>query len=472
MGLALNELPFQKQLVKIPTQRAEALPRLFYGAKQENTVIHAFLAFIFLILWASPAYAYLDPGSGSMLLYALAGLAASLMYVLRGLYYRVTSLVTGKGPRDIESMNGVELVFYSEGGKYWNVFAPIIEALDTKGIKCAYLTSDEEDKGLEYDSPNVTVEYIGGEARSAAVLNRLTAKLVIMTTPQLGIFTLKRSKDVRHYAHVIHAPTDALIYPRYAFDHFDSVLCSGAHQMKSIRELEEKRGMPPKELFKTGLTYYDTLLKNLPDLDEKREEKTVLIAPTWGTNGLLTRYGSACLRPLLEAKCNVILRPHPQSYVSQPQMIRKIEDELKEYGNLTLDRSASCQQAMVTSDILISDLSGIIFDYAFLHTKPVIVVDCGVDRSGLEAEYVEGEIWEISARERLGRLINEDDFPLLPSIVNEMLLSSVVPDIEKFRNESLYNFGKAGETAAHQLIGVLLQIDNDLSSQGNGSHRE
>ncbi|MGI9303797.1 MAG: CDP-glycerol glycerophosphotransferase family protein [Gammaproteobacteria bacterium] len=411
---------------------------------------------IFSLSGVSPAHAYLDPGSGSMLLYALAGMAAALAYTVRGLFHRVVNFLAGAGSRDIDS-TGKELVFYSEGGHYWNVFSPVISALERKGAECAYFTSDESDEGLQYDSPCVSARYIGGEARSAAFLNRLSASLVVMTTPQLGIFRLKRSKDVRHYAHLVHAPTDALIYKRYAFDHFDSVLCSGSHQMKSIRELEAKRGVSEKKLFETGVTYYDTMLAKQQTIDvgEKTPGSTVLVAPTWGANGLLTRYGSACIRPLLDSGYKVLLRPHPQSYLSQPEMMKEIEDDLKGFHNLTIDRSPSGAPAMASSDMMMSDLSGIIFDYAFLFSKPVVVVACDVERGGFEAEYVEREIWEVQAREKIGRVINEDDFPLLPAIVDEMLLSFEATDIEEFRKRSLYNFGHAGETAANQLLEIL-----------------
>ena len=197
------------------------------------------------------------------------------------------------------------------------------------------------------------------------------------------------------------------------------------------------------------------MLDELPAIESKKSRKTVLVAPTWGSNGLLVRYGAACIWPLLQDSYDVILRPHPQSYVSEPEIMEKIENDLKGYANLTIDRSTSGERSMITSDILISDLSGIIFDYAFLLSKPVIVLDCTIERGGYEAEYVEREIWEISAREKVGRLINENDLAVLPSIVYEALLSHTTSEIELFRKQSLYNFGKAGACAASQLIDLL-----------------
>ena len=50
---------------------------------------------------ASPAYAYLDPGTGSMLLSAVFGVAAAVALAVKMFWYRIVGLFRGKkrGPR-------------------------------------------------------------------------------------------------------------------------------------------------------------------------------------------------------------------------------------------------------------------------------------------------------------------------------------------------------------------------------------
>ena len=48
------------------------------------------------------------------------------------------------------------------------------------------------------------------------------------------------------------------MYKYFAFDFFDTVMCSGKHQIESIRQLEKLR-KTKKELLQTGLTYFDVL---------------------------------------------------------------------------------------------------------------------------------------------------------------------------------------------------------------------
>lgn len=52
-----------------------------------------------LAVWlsiASPAYAYLDPGTGSMLISAVVGVAAAVGLALKLFWYRLVGLLRGK----------------------------------------------------------------------------------------------------------------------------------------------------------------------------------------------------------------------------------------------------------------------------------------------------------------------------------------------------------------------------------------
>ncbi len=342
--------------------------------------------FVLLILAdASPTYAYLDPGSGSMLIYALFGILVTIVYSLRGAVYRSRQLFMGGSVKSVGSIADAEIVFYSEGGKYWNVFAPIIEAFDKKGIKCAYVTPDIHDDGLKYKSDNVIIKGFNSELKAITFMNHLTANIVVSTTPQLDVYMLKRSKNVKHYAHVVHAPVDMALYEKHAFDYYDSVLCSGPHQIKSIRTLENKRASKNKQLYKTGCTYYDVMVKDVTDNSSLEKNKlTVLYAPSWGRLSSLVKYGINILKPLLNDKFNLIFRPHPQMFISHKKLMNEVTSYLKTYDSVTLDREPSGHRSMGASDIMITDFSGIIFDYAFLFCKPIGVIDTVIEYEGYE----------------------------------------------------------------------------------------
>ncbi len=50
----------------------------------------------------SPAYAYLDPGTGSMLLSAVIGVAAAVGLAIKMFWYRLVGLVRGKRTETVE----------------------------------------------------------------------------------------------------------------------------------------------------------------------------------------------------------------------------------------------------------------------------------------------------------------------------------------------------------------------------------
>ena len=119
------------------------------------------VATVFLGLLPIDAHAYLDPGTGSMLLSVVMGLVSTGYFVIRRLPSMMRALffrMTGK--RDDLKNNSI--VFYSESRSYWLTFKPVLEALHQRGVKCTYLTSDENDPvfnaGLD---DTVRSKYIG-----------------------------------------------------------------------------------------------------------------------------------------------------------------------------------------------------------------------------------------------------------------------------------------------------------------------
>ncbi|HSE58862.1 MAG TPA: CDP-glycerol glycerophosphotransferase family protein, partial [Nitrospiraceae bacterium] len=224
----------------------------------------------------------------------------------------------------------------------------------------------------------------------------LEADICAMTTPGLDVLQIKRSKGVKHYVYLIHAPTDVGTYKQYSFDYFDTVFVSGEHQIRSLRKLEELRGTPRKDLRKVGCLYYDDMQRQLRELDpvpRNDTRTTVLVAPTWGQNGLLKRLGTRVLAPLLNKQWTIILRPHPQSFLSEKDLLDGVREEVRSYPNLHWDDDPDPTQSMAAADVLISDLSGIVFDFAFLFEKPVITLKYDVNKVGQEASDFPWDSW-------------------------------------------------------------------------------
>jgi hypothetical protein len=401
---------------------------------------------------------YIDPGSGSMLIAGIVGILATILFFVKGLYYKSRRLAlgfVGKTIKDDETKH--QLVFYSEGRQYWSTFRPLIDELVRRNERCLYLTSDERDPGLLYPSELLSTRYIGAGTKAYASLAVLEADVCAMTTPGLDVLQIKRSKGVKHYAYLIHAPTDVGTYKQYSFDYFDSILVSGDHQSRSLRKLEELRGTPRKHLSKVGCLYYDAMQRQLNELDPApvTGSPTVLVAPTWGENGLLKRFGSRILVPLLKKQWKVILRPHPQSYISEKDLLDRLREELRHYPNLLWNSDIDGTQAMARANVMVSDLSGIVFDFVFLFERPVITLRYDVNKIGLEVSDLPWDLWELAVLDTIGTRIDEDEVDGLPTVIEQELAKGHRREkIRQLRDESVANFGHAAMEAADELMRI------------------
>ena len=101
-----------------------------------NRNFKIFSIVIFLCSFSTPAMAYLDPGSGSMILYFLAGIFATLIYSIKSFFFNLLITFNRFFYKDKINLNVKKnIVFYSEGGQYWHVFKPVIAYNILQSIK-------------------------------------------------------------------------------------------------------------------------------------------------------------------------------------------------------------------------------------------------------------------------------------------------------------------------------------------------
>ena len=422
---------------------------------------------ILSLLVSKSAFAYLDPGSGSLLVYFLIGALATLTYSIKSLIFKTKAYLRKyMYGEKVDLKKKRNIVFYSEGGHYWSTFKPVIEELLNEGVECSYYSSDKNDEGLKYNSPKLETMFIGNSQYSQMSLNYLKAKIFVMTTPQLDILHLKKSKDVDYFVHLIHSPVDVFKYRPFSFDFFDCIMCSGYYQINHLRMIEKERNLKSKNLLETGLVYFDELLKTKQDTnslnDERNDQKIILVAPTWGRSSLLNKVGFNFIKILIDAGLEVILRPHPQSYISDLELIKDIEVKCDNFDQVSIDNNPSAQKSMEKAHLMVSDVSGVIFDFAFIYEKPVVTFksivaeDSLLEINTLNKDKVDKiKIWEIENKSKISTEISVDDINDLPEIIEKTLQKDFQSSIQKLRSESVFNYGYAGKVASSQLQKIL-----------------
>jgi CDP-glycerol glycerophosphotransferase (TagB/SpsB family) len=290
-----------------------------------------------------------------------------------------------------------------------------------------------------------------------------------MTTPGLDVYQLKRSKGVKHYSHVLHAPSDASLYRLFGLDYFDSVLLTGDYQAKDIRTLERQRAVKAKELVTVGCAYLDVYAEKMRALATENNTDdtrgfTVLVSPSWGPSALLSKYGEKLLEPLIGTGWNIILRPHPQSKTSEKDMLDRLTEKYKEQKNFVWDYETDNIFSLSKADVMISDFSGIIFDYAFLCDKPVFYVSQDIDLRPYDAEDICSnetggkdlkKLWQFRVVEEFGIKLKEEMFGSIGTIIKSVSDSSDLKTARrKAKDEAWMYRGEAGKRIADFIIQI------------------
>lgn len=397
-------------------------------------------------------FLYIDPGTGSMLFSILVGAAATLFFLGKAALIKIKLLFTAKknGVQTSVDSNFKKYVIYNEGLQYWNLFKPICDEFEKRKIEITYYTSAKEDPCFTQNYHFIKPEFIGEGNMAFVKLNMLSAGVVLMTTPGLQVYQLKRSKNVKHYSNILHAASDATMMKLFALDYFDSVLLTGDYQKEDIIKLEDQRSINNKELITVGCPYLDLLKKKILELPvEENKPFTVLVSPSWGPSSLLTKYGEKLLDPLVETGWRIIIRPHPQSKKAEPEVLQKLTDRYQKKSNVEWDYSRDNIIVMKKSDVMISDFSGIIYDYTFLFDNPVFYVNSELNLMPYDAfdlaEKLNGKnIWQFEELKKFGIELKDENFDSIKAIIQAANDSNELKKVRHKAKETAWMYEDKG----------------------------
>lgn len=403
---------------------------------------------------------YIDPGTGSMLFTILIGVIGAAVYSARMLLIKLRfRLSGGKAEGAVER---IPLVIFSDDKRYWTVFEPICREINRRGRDVVYMTASEDDPALKNPYPHVKAQFIGEGNKAFTRLNFLNAAIVLSTTPGLDVYQWKRAKDVQFYVHIPHAASDITMYRMFGIDYYDAVLLSGEYQAGQVRALEQLRELPEKELVKVGIPYMDEMAVRLQATGPAPEHlRTVLLAPSWGKSALFSVYGGKIIETLLKTGYHVIVRPHPQSFKSETAMIEKLMADYPASDQLEWNRDTDNFEVLRRSDILISDFSGVIFDFTLIFDKPVIYTDPQFDVGLYDAWWLKEPLWTVSALPRLGCQLKPENMDDLKSLIDECLSD---PRYAEGRRQARAETWENPGEGARRTVDYLLQKYDELTA--------
>ena len=353
-----------------------------------------------------------------------------------------------------------KIIFYAEHEVYYRNFEGILAEVirETSQTMC-YITSDANDPVLHNEEPRIRTFYL--KKLLPFFLLFVKCKVLVMTMTDLNQFHIKRSIYPVHYVYVFHSPVSThMIYFYGAFDHYDSILCVGPHQIEEIRKHEELCNLPQKELVEAGYYPLERIYNNYQDYITKQalssKKTTVLVAPSWGVKNILESCGERLVDLLLKNGYDVVVRPHPETVKREPQLINSLTAVFGNNPAFTLERSIVYTDSLLESDVLICDYSGIGLKYAFATERPVLFLDVPYKIRNEKYKELGIEPLELALRSETGVVVSPEDLDIVPQVIEKLKSDKIEyrERLSNLRQRHIYSLGRSSIIGAQHIVDI------------------
>lgn len=359
------------------------------------------------------------------------------------------------------------LVFYSEGSGFYKYFRELIEQLLKKSsVIIHYVTNDPSDVIFEVakTEPRIKPYYIGLK-KTITLMMMLETDIMVMTTPDLDKYYIKRSyikKDIE-YIYVNHGMNSVhMSLSEGSLDAFDTIFCPGPHVKGEIRATEKVYGLPEKTLVEFGHPHLDNLIrsaeKELKDATPN-ERKEILIAPSWGDDNILDSCIDILIEKLYRPEYHLTIRPHPEYTkrygAKMQQIVERYSDRDKNLLSFELDFSVN--KSIYSSDLLISDWSGVATEFCFATKKPALFINTDMKVVNPNWQKIDMIPSEVFLRDEIGMSVDKENLGDVDKIVDKLLSSGEYykEAIKERYDYLIYNHNHAAEAGAKYILSSL-----------------
>ncbi len=386
--------------------------------------------------------------------------------------YRINKRREKQDYKRFMKINNKHVVFYSERSGFYKYFKPLIEEfLRLSNLPVHYVTNDPNDCifKIAEENPRIKPYYVGLKKTSMLMMMCVT-DIFVMTTPDLDKYYLKRSflkKDIEY----IYVPHDMMSvhmsFREGAFDAFDTIFCTGPHVEKEIREIERVYSLNKKTLVKFGYPLADDLRALGEEANKNKTDskvKDILIAPSWQEDNLL----DSCIDKLIEKlyckDYRITVRPHPEYVKRYPNKMKLLCDKYSDYDKnlLNFELDFSSNKSIYSSDLIITDWSGIAPEFCFAVNRPALFVNTLMKCPNPNYTKIPLVPVEISLRDKIGISVNKEDLDKVDEKVKYLLdnQNKYKSVIEETYDNMIFNHNTAKTAGARYLIQSLIYKKN------------
>lgn len=359
-----------------------------------------------------------------------------------------------------ENIDNMKFVIYSEKNGFYKYYKTMIEyIIKNSDILIHYVTSDIDDNIFNLNEPQIKAYFVD-DKHLIPLFMKIEADIVLMTTPDLQNYYLKKSivrKDIE-YIYVPHGLSSVnLVLNPGALDYYSTIFVKNEKEYDEIRALEKQRHTKEKRLIRIGYPLIDELIEKY--ISVENEKKVILIAPSWQEDNIMDSCIDELLESLFKLDMQIIVRPHPE-YIKRYS--KKIDEFIEKYKDIPQERlkietDFFGNDSIYNSDILITDWSGIGYEFSFVTTRPCIYINTKMKVLNKNYRDINIVPIDIEIRDIIGKSIEKNDIKNISNIINEMIsnFEYYKENNLKIRDKYIYNIGNSTKLESEYIIDRL-----------------
>ena len=371
------------------------------------------------------------------------------------------------------SVSNKHLVFYSEGSGFYKYYEGMIRWIlsNSSGV-IHYVTNDPNDQVFELSQsmPRLIPYYIG-QKRAITLMMKMDADVVVTTLYDLDTYYIKRSyvkHDIEYICVPHHMTSCHLVSSKTSFFNYDTILCTGPHQVRELKRMGELYQLRKQNLIEAGCSLIDAETAAYEESERTAgagkpatRGNTILIAPSWQEDSILDTCITDIIDSLLEGDWHIIVRPHPEytkRYWSRWEALQERYNDAPS-EKLYFERDFSSNETIWTSDILVTDWSSVGCEFSFATLKPCIFVNTPMKVHNPDWEELGIIPTDISLRDTIGVSVDPQNANSIGTVADNLI--STRDDwknkIEDARAGFIFNLGNSAQICGEYVLNAVLK---------------
>jgi len=300
--------------------------------------------------------------------------------------------------------------------------------------KVVLFAGDPDHPAFKSKNPNLITIYLNRDFKILFLL--LNIKLLI--TFSSG-FPKVFKRNNMHLVHLFHSLVSInFTYDTGSFDAYDTFFAVGPHHIEELNTMSRIRNWKDKTFLKVGYPKLQKIVRISNKDFDKKEKKTIIFAPSWGEQNALRLHGLEIAHRILRMNYELIIRPHPLSFKYDKNIINQLLSIVEQHSDCYMDNPDNNSfSSLLKADLMISDYSGVAYEYAFGLLRPVLFLDTPPKINNNSEIEKQKAPMENTSRDKIGKICNITE---LESSIHSILSNPQrAREIEVIREKYLFN---------------------------------